>query len=198
MPRRLNRRSWPVLVALSALVVPPVTSAGQSTDDATPYVVRADHRSRKPLGLLYTPEILARLVEGGPAGSVPKRISDAISQQTPIVVMWSLPPSLFDRDEDRPASYPRPYRISIVEAGKDPRAIDRLDPVWIQQDALELQQLDTQTNFEDVGAVAAFPRAAFVPGRQVFIYTPQYVNRNKRHVSHRSPEATIEWNGSGK
>jgi hypothetical protein len=50
--------------------------------------------------------MLAKLVQGRAADAIPKRMSDAIRQQAPIVVMWVRPHSLFrDNDEDRPVSY---------------------------------------------------------------------------------------------
>jgi hypothetical protein len=66
--------------------------------------------------------MLATMVQGRATDAIPKRISEAIRQQTPIVVMRVLPHSWFrDNDEERPACYPRPYRITIVEAANDPR-----------------------------------------------------------------------------
>jgi hypothetical protein len=172
-----------------------ITPASQAGDDAAPYILRVPHKSRKPVGLLYPPDVLARLVAGQPADSVPKRIADAVRQQTPIVVMWVLPASLFSNgDPSRPPSYPRPYKIAIVNAGDDPAGGKRVDPIWIQQEASELRQIDSRTPFEEVGAVAAFPRDAFVPGRHLFIYS-DYWTEQKQFAGHRI-WATIEWNGA--
>jgi len=196
--RLTSRTSCLGVVGLSILVPLGIASTPQSTNSAAPFVLRVSHPSRKAVGLLYTPEVLAKLAEGRAPDAVPKRISDAIRQQTPIVVMWILPPSLFrDSDQDRPASYPRPYRITIAEAGNDPLSPNRIEPIWIQQEDSDLQRLDTRTEFEEVGAVAAFPRSAFVPGRQVFIHSAAYWTSTKTQIDHRI-WATIEWNGAGR
>lgn len=48
--------------------------------------------------------------------------------------------------------------------------LPRVEPLWTDQGAQDLRQLDRATPFEDVGVMAAFPRSAFVPGRYVNIY----------------------------
>lgn len=192
------RLAW-LAFALSVVVPSHIVSGLQvATDDARPYVLRVEHKTRKPVGLLYTPETLMRLLSNQPDKTVSQRIIEAVRRQTPIVVMWSLPSSFTDQypDPDRPGSYPRPYKIAIVNPSDDPASVNRIDPIWIQQDASELRRLDNRTEYEDVGAMAAFPREAFVPGRQVFIYS-DYWNKSKQLVGHRIG-ASIEWNGAEK
>jgi hypothetical protein len=190
---------WPCIVlAVSAVGVTNAVTAVQVTAvNAKPQVLRVLHPSRTPVGLLYTPETLAQLAETRPSESVPQRIVEAIRQETPIVVMWSLPDSLTQRDDERPPSYPRPYKLAIVEPGGDPTGPDRIEPIWIEQEASVIQQLDAHTAFQEVGAVASFPRGALVPGRELFIYTSEYLNQRKQLVGHRI-SAVIEWNGAAK
>jgi hypothetical protein len=182
-----------VLVACFGVVSPGVMARSQAADDA-PQVLRVLHASRKPVGLLYSPATLAKLAAGQPADAIPQRIADAIRDQTPIVVMWSLPQSFTDRDPDRPVSYPRPYKLAIVDQGNDPSGPSRIDPIWIQQEATEIRQLDKHTPFEEVGAMAAFSRTAFVRGREVFISSKEYRNSSKQLVEQRI-SAIIEWDG---
>jgi hypothetical protein len=94
---------------------------------------------------------------------VPARISEAVQQQTPIVVMWTIPP-IADFEP-----WSRPFSSAIVEEGDSFGGKQRILPLWTQQSADELRQVDTRTAFQDVG-VMAFPRSAFVPGRLVTIY----------------------------
>jgi hypothetical protein len=84
-----------------------------------------------------------------------------------------------------------------VERRNDPSGPYRIDPIWIQQEATEIRQLDKHTPFEEVGAVAAFPRTAFVRGREVFITSTEYQNSNRQFIEHRI-SAIIEWDGVGR
>jgi hypothetical protein len=92
-------------------------------------------------------------------------MSEAIRQQTPIVVLWTIPPNA------NSGPWPRPFSAVIVEnGGMSCGTLPRVEPVWADQRADDLRQLDPMTPFDDVGVMAAFPRSAFVPGRFVNIY----------------------------
>jgi hypothetical protein len=183
-----------LLFTVTAATAPDaVHSVAQRDATMSPEILRVPHRSGKPAGLLYTPELLARLAAGKPAGSVPARIARAIEEHTPVVVMWTLDPSLMRGDDPhRPPSYPRPYKMAIVPAGQTPLGQHRIDPVWIEQDASVIRELDTQTAFDGVGAVAAFPADAFVRGRLVFLYSDYW---SAETLKSHSIWAAIEGNG---
>jgi hypothetical protein len=133
-----------------------------------PYVVYwpgaspAERKNPTEIGLLYTPELLGTLVRKA-RGAVPSRVNDAIRQQTPIVVLWAIPPIAGT------PPFERPFSAVIVERG-DYSAVPRVEPLWVEQHAEDLRQLDPERSFREVGVMAAFPRSAFVPGRSVIIY----------------------------
>ncbi len=123
----------------------------------------ADRENPTEVGLLYTPELLATLARRS-GSSVPRRVSDAIRQQTPIVVLWAIPPIA---GAPPPA---RPFSAVIVEQRGGYSSVPRVEPLWVEQDAQDLRQLDPERSFREVGVMAAFPRSAFVPGHLVIIY----------------------------
>ena len=97
-------------------------------------------------------------------------IARAMQEQTPIVVLWTIPP---------PANaepWPRPLSTVIVEPHGDsfgfpsPGTGVRVEPLWVEQHADDLRLLDRRTEFADVGVMAGFPRSAFMPGRLITIY----------------------------
>jgi hypothetical protein len=90
-------------------------------------------------------------------------VSAAIREQTPIVVLWTIPPNGGE------PPFERPFSTVIVERGGY-SSVPRVEPVWVEQDADDLRQLDYERVFQEVGVMAAFPRAAFVPGHIVVIY----------------------------
>jgi hypothetical protein len=90
-------------------------------------------------------------------------VRDAIRELTPIVVLWTIPAVA----GEPPVA--RPFSAVIVERG-DYNAVPRSEPLWVEQHAEDIRQLDPQRSFQDVGVMAAFPRAAFVPGHSVIIY----------------------------
>ena len=154
------------LVSTVAVEARGLRASEYSTSLSDPYVIywpRVPERPPTPVGLLYTPELLAEMARRSP-DSVSARIRDAIRQQMPVVVMWTIPP-LADTEP-----WPRPFSIVIVERGSEYSGVPRVEPVWTQQHAEDLRQLDRRTEFQDVGVMAAFPRSAFVPGRLVIIY----------------------------
>jgi hypothetical protein len=166
--------------------------AKSSTPADAPYVLYWPEKAGDPrqrVGLLYTPELLAALIARQSPETVPTLISDAVQQQTPIVVMWTIPPMA-----DSPP-WPRPFSAAIVEEGDSVGGKLRILPLWTQQNAEELRRLDTQTSFQDVGVMAAFPRSAFVPGRIVIIYLrlPTSQPREYKGVQR---FGLIEWNGA--
>jgi hypothetical protein len=151
------------------LIVTPAargSSAGQQDRTSHgPHPIRTTDRHATVVGLIYCAEVLAALAAQPPHGNVPPRITEAIRQRTPIVVMWRIP-GIAGADP-----IPGPYQVSIVEriehATGNP---NRIDPVWIQQGASDFPHLPRGTRAEDVGAIVAFPLAAFVPGRKVVIH----------------------------
>ena len=122
-----------------------------------------------PVGLLYTPEVLVALAAASP-DAVSPRIARATQEQTPIVVLWTIPPSA------NAEPYPRPFSTVIVEPHGDsfgfpsPGTGVRVEPLWVEQQADDLRLLDRRTEFTDVGVMAGYPRSAFVPGRLITIY----------------------------
>jgi hypothetical protein len=121
------------------------------------------------LGLVYTPDVLSALAARHPADAVPPRIAEAIGRRTPIVVMWE-----FLRVPHR-SEPQRPYQLRILEQWHD-RQRPHL-PLWTQQDAAGLQELDPRlaapvdgpVRGAGVAVMAAFPLDAFVPGRIVHL-----------------------------
>jgi hypothetical protein len=72
--------------------------AESSTPAYAPYVLcwpqkPGDPRPRQSVGLLYTPELLAALIAAHSPETVPARVSEAVQQQTPIVVIGPYRPS---------------------------------------------------------------------------------------------------------
>ena len=163
-----------LLISANVVSIAPVGNAQQAGRDARPLQIFWPQKAGNPapptpVGLLYTPEALAVLAERAPA-LVSTRVDQAIRQQTPIVVLWTIPP---------PANaepWPRPFATVIVEPHGDsfgfpsPGSGVRVEPLWVEQHADDLRQLDRRTEFAEVGVMAAYPRTAFVPGRLITIY----------------------------
>jgi hypothetical protein len=164
-----------VLGLLLGAIVAQVDTTGQRPSlDATPQAIfwpqRPDNpRPPTPVGLLYTPEVLAALAANSP-GAVSARIEQAIREQTPIVVLWTVPPHANSEP------WPRPFATVIVDGGGDSFGFPstgqgvRIEPLWVEQRANDLRQLDRLTEFVEVGVMAGYPRSAFVPGRLVTVY----------------------------
>ena len=122
----------------------------------------AERKHPTEVGLLYTPEVLAALARSSPA-FVSERINDAIRHQTAIVVLWTIPPIAGE------PPVPRPFSAVIVEHG-DYGSVPRTEPLWIEQHADDIRQLDPQRRFQEVGVMAGFERSAFVAGHSIIIY----------------------------
>ena len=164
-----------VLGLLLGAIVAQVDTTGQRPRlDARPQAIfwpqRPDNPSPPtPVGLLYTPEALAVLAANSP-GAVSARIEQAIREQTPIVVLWTIPPHANSEP------WPRPFATVIVDGGGDSFGFPstgqgvRIEPLWVEQHANDLRQLDHLTEFVEVGVMAGYPRSAFVPGRLVTVY----------------------------
>jgi hypothetical protein len=148
----------------------------------------ADRKIPTEVGLLYTPELLTALAGQSP-DSVTLRVSEAIRQQTPIVVLWTIPPIAAT------PAFPRPFSTVIVEANSGYSGVPRVEPIWVEQHAEDLRQLDPQRSFQDVGVMAAFPRSAFVPGKWVIIYR-QLPTLETAHWRGVQRFGLIEWNGA--
>jgi hypothetical protein len=122
---------------------------------------------RTEVGLVYSPEALRALVSRRSADTVPSRIADAIRAGTPIVVMWDFPEGPH-HDAARPG---RPYHVEINDRDRHMAWWQGVQPLWIQQDARELQQIDARAAAYPVGVMAAFPREAFLAGRLVCFHS---------------------------
>jgi hypothetical protein len=186
-----------LLVGAIVAIATPVGRAAQRPTDVRPQTIfwpqaPGNPNRPTPVGLLYTPEVLAALAAAAPE-SVSARIVQAIRQQTPLVVLWTIPP---------PANadpWPRPFSTVIVEAHGDsfgfPSPGDgvRVEPLWAEQHADDLRLLDRRTEFADVGVMAAYPRSAFVAGRLITIYLrlPRELGRGTGVQRF----GLIQWNG---
>jgi hypothetical protein len=189
-----------VLVALLLAGLPVEPTSVQSLTapaNSVPQVIywpRSPNQPLNPVGLLYTPELLGEKARNASA-PVSARIREAISKQTPIVVMWTIP-------GPQPESIQRLFSTVIVEdgpGGGDSWSPRRIEPLWVQQDAEDLRQIDPETPFKTVGVMAAFPRSAFVAGRLITIYTslPCYPDRpcEPGHRKGVQVFGRIEWSG---
>jgi hypothetical protein len=177
--------------------VEPVDTAGQQSAAAHPQTIfwpQAPNNPSPPtpIGLLYTPELLAALATRSPA-SVTARIEQAIREQTPIVVLWTIPPPANSEP------WPRPFATVIVEPHGDsfgfpsPGSGVRVEPLWVEQHADDVRQLDRRTEFGEVGVMAAYPRSAFVPGRLITIY--RHMPRELGRGTGVQRYGLIQWSG---
>jgi hypothetical protein len=122
-------------------------------------------------GFYYSPEVLAALAAREDAVVSP-RLRSAIRQETPVVVMWNLAIGVL-------SAASRPYKLGVLESpGLVAPDSMRVEPLWIDQQAADLAQLDDRLTHEDIGAVAAFPREAFAPDRWVYLYSGPQVNED--------------------
>jgi hypothetical protein len=155
------------------------TTEPEQKPSSAPFVIRAGDIHRTPIGLVYTPELLAALIGDRPPGSIDPRVAEAVRQQTPIVVMWAAPGPL-------PPEIPIPPPPSIVITDRgNPKNPVRFEPLWLQHDANLLALLDERVRPSQVGALAAFVRAAFAPGREVCLYSdypPDYEKKVSRSL----------------
>ena len=162
-------------IAVAALLLALASTArGVAQDTLSPEVLwwrDSDGRPRTATGLLYSPELLAALVADKPKESVPPTITKAIKEQTPIVVMWTFPDGAFTKDITRPFN----TRIWNTTSGAN------IKPLWEKQDAADLRVLDPERQFQNVGTMAAFPRAAFQAGRIVVLYAELPQDGTGRH-----------------
>jgi hypothetical protein len=186
-------------ILLSALFAILVSPAPSSPSDLVPFVLKAESQGM-PFGLLYTPEVLAALVANKPPDTIPRRVAEAIRNGDAIVVMWALPlpPPVGT------SLSPRPYKIAAVNfnpaisigTAETPWNIpERIEPKWIEQDAGDLAQIDMRNEFRDVGAMAAFPREVFMPGRRLYLWQGPETQADTSRVG-QSRWAVIEWNGN--
>lgn len=146
----------------------------------------AEPNNPTEVGLLYTPEVLAALARSSPT-FVSQRVNDAMRQHTAIVVLWTIPPI----GGEPPV--PRPFSAVIVERG-DYSSAPRTEPLWIEQHADDIRQLDPQRQFKEIGVMAGFNRSAFVPGHSVIIYRrlpPSELGATRATQRF----GRIEWNG---
>jgi hypothetical protein len=179
-----------VLVTLAA----PAPRAGPHSEPQRPepYVLRwYDPQNPQPferrteVGLLYAPAVLAALVARQPAEAVAPRIAEAIRGGTPIVVMWE-----FGRTASDAPGPQRPYSVRIM--GRRPGETGWIAPLWIQQDAAGLQELDAHIMADiprpgsgaGIGVMAAFPHDAFAYGRYVSIESTPVGTEFGPNISH--------------
>jgi hypothetical protein len=159
MPRRLLGLPLITVALCGALVAQ--EPGDRSLSPETLYWRNRDGTPNRATGLLYRPELLSVLIASRARDTVPERILRAVGEQTPIVVMWTIPPTL-----DEQAVGPSSARILDTTSGEN------VAPIWETHDAADLRMIDPQIPLERVGVVAAFPRSAFQPGRVVVIYAP--------------------------
>ena len=193
--RRMSCTVATVLIGLSPPLLgtmPRPKAILQERQSVGPFALTPGDR-QTVYGFLYTPEILDSLLRQEIATSPSERLARAAKFETPIVVMWSIPNSV---DVD-PVG--RPYRMAIVEpsvglefAVRHP--LQRIEPLWIDQQATDLGELDRRVRRDDVGAMAAFPRSAFIPGRRICLYSESRLDGGGVRVQIRS--TTIEWDGN--
>jgi hypothetical protein len=197
----MNRRSGscrqilgPVVIA-TALATLAAAPSGAAQGPPEPQVLYWE-RNGQPgtgtaVGLLYTSEVLTALASRMPAASVPPAIARAIHERAAIVAMWEFPPS---RDYQRQL----PYHMAIVEQHSPLAASEgSIQPLWIQQEAGDLARVDVRLTSPGmrVGAIAAFPASAFVPGRLVLVHsTPEVQEDGMRRLSQRW--GVIRWDGT--
>jgi hypothetical protein len=142
------------------------TTENRFTADLRPLVLKAPYKRRTPVGLLYSPELLQRLIAKQPPGHVvSSRLADAARLHTPVVVMWSLRPWRDTGDQSL-----RPYAIEVDQRIATGSKVP-IQPLWVDQQAADLRALDPQTAFLEVGAVAAFPAGALTDSASVIVYT---------------------------
>jgi hypothetical protein len=156
-------RRFLAAILLSAIPYGALATQQQADDGLTPEILHwrnSDGTPNRATGLLYRPELLAALSAGQPRENISVRILQAVEQQTPIVVMWTIPPG--------PGELVGPSHMII----SDTTSGSNVPPIWEAQDARDLRAVDPRTPFQQVGIVAAFPRSAFQPGRVVIIYAP--------------------------
>jgi hypothetical protein len=187
-PRAIGWR----LMCVRLTVIAGLGAATPAQTPDGPHVIRW-HNPNGPsrdVGRLYTPETLSRLTAQRPPDAIPPRIAEAIRQQMAVIVMWTFPP--LAGDSTAPS---RPYRIVIADHAGGATSPDRIEPAWIQQDADALREIDDRTTFQEIGASAAFPSSAFVPGRQVIFHSQPIVLENG---AARTTQVfgTIEWDGA--
>jgi hypothetical protein len=184
----------PLLAGLYAEPTSVQSPAAQAS--ASPQVISwptSPNQPLSPVGLLYSPELLVEKARTA-SSPVSARIREAITRQTPIVVMWTI--------RSQPEGIQRPFSTVIVEdgpGGGDSWSPRRIEPLWVRQDAEDLRQIDPETPFKEVGVMAAFPRSAFVAGRLITVYTnlPCYPDRPCEPGHHKGVQVfgRIEWNG---
>ena len=156
-------RSLLAAILLSAIPYGVLATQQQAEGELSPEVLfwrNSDGKPNRATGLIYRPELLAALIAGQPREDIPVRILQAIEQQTPIVVMWTIPPG--------PEELVGPPHMIV----SDTTSGSNVPPIWEAQDARDLRAVDPRTPFQQVGIVAAFPPSAFQPGRVVIIFAP--------------------------
>ena len=154
-------RRFPAVLVIGVSIHAVIAARQQAGPGLTPEVLHwrnSDGKPNRPTGLLYRPDLLAALIAGQPREDIPVRILEAVEKQTPIVVMWTIPPG--------PEEPVGPFQAVI----SDTRSGNRVPPLWEARDASDLRLIDPRTPFQQVGVVAAFPLSAFQPGRIVIIY----------------------------
>jgi hypothetical protein len=145
-------------------------------------------RDGTEIGVLYPPEVLEALFRRRPdlRESTPF-LAAAVRDGTPVVVMWK-PPDL----NPEPAAT-RKYKVAIAGDSGDEANPERIDPLWIRNDARDLEQLDPRTNFQPIGAVGAFPREAFGNLAVIVIYRSEWTGAVL--TGHRRA-GKVDWSGS--
>jgi hypothetical protein len=166
-------------LALALLTIAASSGARvKAQSPAEPVVLRADDRTHTPIGLIYSPDVLAALLAANGGETPDAKLATAARERTPVVVMWSvpLPPDLVP---------PSPFRIVITARGVPAGGPDQIEARWVQRDAAALARLDPRVQERDVAAVAAFGPADVVPGRFVCLfaeYPPDFEKQRAKSI----------------
>jgi hypothetical protein len=119
-----------------------------------------------PVGLLYTPDVLAALSANGRAAS--PQIKAAIRERLALVVLYRLDDPMPLHHQD--VVWQKGYGVSAGPAQAAAFAASNRKPVWTETDPTLLGALSPDARFEHVALVAAFSEKDLVSGDRIFIW----------------------------
>jgi hypothetical protein len=119
-----------------------------------------------PVGLLYTPDVLAALSADGRAGH--PQIKAAIRDRLALVGLYRFndPMPLHHHD----VVWQKRYGVSAGPAEAAAFAASNRKPVWTETDPTLVRALSPGARFEHVALVAAFRESDLVAGDRIFIW----------------------------
>jgi hypothetical protein len=159
-----------VMMGAGPIFVPVAATSRIQRSEPTPCPLKMQANG-PTWGFYYSPQVLAALTAREDAVVSP-RLRRATKQGTPVVVMWNL--AIGDM-----SAASRPFKLAVLEsAGRDGSDPTGVQPLWLDQQAADLVQLDDRLTHEDIGAVAAFPREAFALGRWLYLYSGPHRNQD--------------------